>query len=154
MCDSYPAMMCQQKSLSASVTCVLEQSNSTFPLNREGGNSACLPKNSHLGLLGGRALQLLVGGSGTSSTNGIYLRSRRGMVAAVLTCHCVSSAPSSLPHAWGMALSLRVPHCSSCQQQRGRLLQHMIYGEFAPTIAWHWSTQSPQHFVRRLLGDE
>lgn len=70
--------MCQQKSLSASVTCVLEQSNSSL-LNREEGNCACLPKSSHLGLLSGRALQLLVGYSGTSSMNGIYLRSRREM---------------------------------------------------------------------------
>lgn len=30
----------------------------------------------------------------------------------------------------------------------------MIYGEFALTIAWYWSTQTPQHFVRRFLGDE
>lgn len=61
---------------------------------------------------------------------------------------------SMLPHAWGWSLSLPVPHCFGCQQQGGQPPRYIIYVEFRLIIAWHSSTQTPQHLVGRLLCDE
>lgn len=148
--DSYLAMMCQERSLSASATCVLEQSNSIFPPNREDGNCACLPQSSHLGLLSGRRLQLPVGKvawmgftweaeGGCSSSTHLPL----GFLCSILTATCPGNDS--------------FPTCAPLQQlpaAKGEAVQYVIYGEFALTLAWHWSTQTPQHFVRTLLGDE
>lgn len=133
------------KSLSASVTCVLEQSNSIFPLNREERNCSCLPQSSHLGLLSGGTLQLLVGWDKQHEWD--LPEKQKGDAAAVPTCHWLSFAPSSLPHAQGITFSRHVPHCSIASSQGGgrcntwfmvnlHLLLHGIEAHRLHSVLW------------------
>lgn len=96
---------------------------------------------------------------GTSSTSLVGPVAQTGFACAALgVCSSGAHLPVGFLHSilvpWGTTLSLRVPHCHSCQQQVGRPLWYIIYGELGLNVGWHFSTWTRQHLVGRSLCKE